>query len=240
MFTFWHFYVSYAYIVCSYCTLSNIHILYRLRCVHIRYVATPFTPCGWNLCQIGRQFLSVVDNSKVCTVKNGSGVSRLQPGCHYQTLPGQELWRHNWIIPAQGEFGKWHPGWRRETREPFFTVWAYDMVCLNQSCESRRQTNSTCSRPRFREIWKVSSLSRSLPLSVSPRSRPRFGFPRPPHAENESSIAVRGSRLHPPPPCSVFSARIYRKNAVLRIRIRDPGSGIRDWVLFDPWIRDPE
>jgi hypothetical protein len=20
----------------------------------------------------------------------------------------------------------------------------------------------------------------------------------------------------------------------------DPGSGIRDWVLFDPWIRDPE
>ena len=94
----------------------------------------------------------------------------------------------------------------------------------NQSCESRRQTNSTCSRPRFREIWKVSSLSRSLPLSVSPRSRPRFGFPRPPHAENESSIAVRGSRL-PPPLCSVFSARIYRKNAVLRIRIRDPGLG---------------
>jgi hypothetical protein len=27
--------------------------------------------------------------------------------------------------------------------------------------------------------------------------------------------------------------------AVLRIRIRDPGSGIRDWGLFDPWIRDP-
>ncbi len=27
--------------------------------------------------------------------------------------------------------------------------------------------------------------------------------------------------------------------AVLRIRIRDPGSGIWDWVLFDPWIRDP-
>jgi hypothetical protein len=27
--------------------------------------------------------------------------------------------------------------------------------------------------------------------------------------------------------------------AVLRIRIRDPGSGIRDWGLIDPWIRDP-
>ncbi len=27
---------------------------------------------------------------------------------------------------------------------------------------------------------------------------------------------------------------------VLRIRIRDQGSGIRDRVLFDPWIRDPE
>ncbi len=25
---------------------------------------------------------------------------------------------------------------------------------LHQSCESRRQTSSTCSRPRFREIWK--------------------------------------------------------------------------------------
>jgi hypothetical protein len=39
------------------------------------------------------------------TVKKGLRVSRPQPGCHYQTLPGRELWRHNWIIPAQGEFG---------------------------------------------------------------------------------------------------------------------------------------
>jgi hypothetical protein len=29
--------------------------------------------------------------SSQCTVKKGSGVSRLQPGCHYQTLPGWEL-----------------------------------------------------------------------------------------------------------------------------------------------------
>jgi len=75
-------------------------------------------------------------------------------------------------------------------------------VACRQSCESRRQKNSTCSRPRFREIWKVSSLSRSLPLSgkkVSPRPRPRFGFLRPPHAENEPSFGVRGSRPPPPP-----------------------------------------
>ncbi len=39
------------------------------------------------------------------TVKKGSRVSRPQPGCHYQTRPGREKWRHNWIIPAQGEFG---------------------------------------------------------------------------------------------------------------------------------------
>jgi hypothetical protein len=70
-----------------------------------------------------------------------------------------------------------------------------------QGCESRRQKNSTCTRPSFREIWKVSSLSRSLPLSgkkVSPRPSPRSVFPRPPHTENEPSIAVRGSRLSPP------------------------------------------
>ncbi len=62
-----------------------------------------------------------------------------------------------------------------------------------QGCESRRQTISSISRPTFREIWKVSSLSRSLPLlgkKVSPRSRP-FGFSRPNPAENESSIANR-------------------------------------------------
>ncbi len=62
-------------------------------------------------------------------------------------------------------------------------------LCCDQSCESRRQTISSISRPRFREIWKVSSLSRLLPLLVSPGSRPLFGFSRPNPAENESSIA---------------------------------------------------
>ncbi len=69
----------------------------------------------------------------------------------------------------------------------------------NQSCELRRQKNSTCTRPSFREIWKVSSLSLLLSgKKGSPRPSPRSSFPRPPHAENEPSIAVRGSR--PPPP----------------------------------------
>jgi hypothetical protein len=29
---------------------------------------------------------------------------------------------NNFIIPGQGEFGKWHPSWGRENRQPFFTV----------------------------------------------------------------------------------------------------------------------
>ncbi len=82
-----------------------------------------------------------------------------------------------------------------------------------QGCESRRQKNSTCSWPRFREIWKVSSLSRSLPLSGKKvaAAAPAIWFSEtPPRREREldrcSSFAT------PPPPCSVFSARIYRKN----------------------------
>jgi hypothetical protein len=35
----------------------------------------------------------------------------------------------------------------------------------------------------------------------------------------------------------VYQNKIVWLASVLRIRIRDPGSGI--WYLFDPWIRDP-
>ena len=69
-----------------------------------------------------------------------------------------------------------------------------DLLHWRQSCESRRQTVSSISRPRFREIWKVSALSKSLMLlgkKVSPGSRPLFGFSRPNPAENESPIANR-------------------------------------------------
>ncbi len=34
-------------------------------CLCVLCVIYSFPPCGWNLCQVGRQFLSVVDNSKV-------------------------------------------------------------------------------------------------------------------------------------------------------------------------------
>ncbi len=34
----------------------------------------------------------------------------------YQTLPGRELFHYDVIIPAQGEFAKWHPGWGLEYR----------------------------------------------------------------------------------------------------------------------------
>ncbi len=59
-----------------------------------------------------------------CTVKKAFRYSRPQPGCH---LPNSS-YRREWfiydvIIPAQGEFGKWHPGWGRECRKAFFTVW---------------------------------------------------------------------------------------------------------------------
>ncbi len=29
---------------------------------------------------------------------------------------------NNLIIPGQGEYGKWHPGWRRENQQPFLTI----------------------------------------------------------------------------------------------------------------------
>ncbi len=69
---------------------------------------------------------------------------------------------------------------------------------LWQSCWTRIQKNSTCTRPSLREIWKVSSLSLSGKKG-SPQPSPRSSSPRPPHAENESAIAVRGSRLPPHP-----------------------------------------
>ncbi len=41
----------------------------------------------------------------------------------YQTLPRREYFIYDVIIPGQGEFGKWHPGWGREYRKAFFTVY---------------------------------------------------------------------------------------------------------------------
>ncbi len=84
---------------------------------------------------------------------------------------------------------------------PFFLVWISIQYCIRvqyrgggeQSCESRRQTFSSISRPRFREIWKVSALSRSL-TRESRRGRDRdlvFRDPTPPRTRARSLIANR-------------------------------------------------
>jgi hypothetical protein len=46
--------------------------------------------------------------------------------------------------------------------------------------------------------------------------------------------------------CPAFTISLFfilkrKSTATLKISVADPdpGSGIRDWVLFDPWIRDP-
>jgi hypothetical protein len=75
---------------------------------------------------------------------------------------------------------------------------------FNQSCESRRQKNSTCTRPSFREIWKVSSLSLSLSLSGKKGSaEPTIQFSEnPPRRERALD---RCSRLETPPPIFHFN-----------------------------------
>ncbi len=63
-------------------------------------------------------------------------------------------------------------------------------------------------RDRYRCQEKKSRRGRAL--------SPVFRDTPPPRTRARSLFAT-------PPPRSVFSARIYRKNAVLRIRIRHPG-----------------
>ncbi len=62
-----------------------------------------------------------------CTVKKSFRYSRPQPGCHLANSPWTGIMTSyiNKSIPAQGEFGKWHPGWGREYRKPFFKVYVY-------------------------------------------------------------------------------------------------------------------
>jgi hypothetical protein len=42
------------------------------------------------------------------------------------------------------------------------------------------------------------------------------------------------------PPHYIFLAPVNQMMVCNSVADPDPGSGIRDWVLFDPWIRDPE
>jgi len=43
----------------------------------------------------------------------------------WPNLPGTGT---GYIIPGQGEFGKWHPGWERESAKPFFTVYTVHSI----------------------------------------------------------------------------------------------------------------
>ncbi len=49
------------------------------------------------------------------------------------SLTKPSLAGNNLIIPVLGEFGKWHPGWGRENREPFFTVYTVHFICIPHS-----------------------------------------------------------------------------------------------------------
>ncbi len=126
------------------------------------------------------------------------GFHRLNMELDLQILFGLYVYScTHWLRPCNSPFP---PRIWAHIRGHYWSAKADDIsleppVGLHQSCESRRQKNSTWSRPRFREIWKVSSLSRSLSRSL-PLSGKKVS-PRPPHAENEPSIAVRGSRPHP-------------------------------------------
>jgi hypothetical protein len=56
--------------------------------------AIPLVPCTYNLLGQFLYLFAVISLAKKApptyTVKKGSRVSRPQPGCHYQTLPGRE------------------------------------------------------------------------------------------------------------------------------------------------------
>jgi hypothetical protein len=68
-----------------------------------------FPPCCWNLCQIGRQLLSVVDNSKVWGKL--FGLAKLSSPYHYTTLA------------VSAEVGRgWHPIRRKEKEWPIERV----------------------------------------------------------------------------------------------------------------------
>jgi hypothetical protein len=54
------------------------------------------------------------------TVKKITDFPVFQPGCHLPNSPWPGIILIN---PGQEEFGKLHPGWGRENRETFFTVY---------------------------------------------------------------------------------------------------------------------
>ncbi len=70
--------------------------------------------------QMATNMVSVTQTGGHHTVKKVRGFPVPRRDVPYQTPIGRKY--SNLIIPCQGEFGKWHPGWGRENQEPFFTV----------------------------------------------------------------------------------------------------------------------
>jgi hypothetical protein len=62
--------------------------------------------------------------------------SRPQPGSHLPNSPWAGIMTSYINYSCPGEFGKWHPGWGREYRKAFFTVYVVSMFC-ELSCFSR-------------------------------------------------------------------------------------------------------
>ncbi len=65
------------------------------------------------------------------------------------------LGRNNLIIPAQGEFDQWHPGWGRENGKTFFTVISIyngellfykEILALNKSLNKTNSSKCTNNR----------------------------------------------------------------------------------------------
>ncbi len=60
--------------------------------------------------------------------KKVSRFSRPQPGCHWPNYPWAGIIK---LIPGQGEFDKWHPGWGRENCNLFFSA----LICKTKWSE---------------------------------------------------------------------------------------------------------
>ncbi len=76
------------------------------------------------------------------------------------------------IIPARGEFGKWHPGWGRECRLPFFySAWRGENFTWGVLNESRKSCPSFGSK-KWEQLTEVlaecCSLIRCIALQLFP------------------------------------------------------------------------
>ena len=108
------------------------------------------------------------------TVKNNK-----IPGFLWPNLPGTGI---GYIIPGQGEVGKWHPGWEREIAEPLFTVHLLKVGQTKLSLEYSRWTLSypttyiTCLTywaPKFCPLHSAQHLSHLTVKKMAPSIKPK-------------------------------------------------------------------